>query len=326
MLDVISIGDATVDKFLKIKDATVVCNINKEICQLCFNYADKIPIESISETIGGNACNTSVAFRRLKLKSALYAYVGADEVGEKIKKTLKQEKVSTKFLKLLRGQKSNQSTVLNFQGERTILIFHEPRPYKFTLRDNETRWFYLTSMAKGSEKIFPKFLEYVAKNRSIVFYNPGTFQLRLGIETSKGILQKTHVLFLNKEEAVSWTMLAINAPIKAHLLALSRHGPKIVIITDGLNGSYAYDSRDEKYYFCPIFPSTRVEATGAGDSYASGFAAAQCHGLDVPEGMRWGSFNAASVVEYIGPQAGLLTLDKILEKSKKFKDFKVEGI
>lgn len=325
MFDIVSVGDSTLDIFLKISDATVVCNINKETCQICFNYADKIPVESINETLGGNACNTSVAFSRLQLKSALYSFAGNDEVGQKLKSTLKREKVSVKYLKLLKGQKSNQSTVLNFKGERTILIYHEPRQYDFKLRD-KTNWLYLTSMAKGSEKIFSKILKYIKSHSAKLAYNPGTFQLRMGAEGSKEILKQTEILFLNKEEAVSWTALEISAPIKTHLLTLSRLGPKIVVITDGLNGSYAYDSQTQKYYYMKIFESPRLEATGAGDSYGAGFTAARCYGLSVSEAMRWGSFNAAEVVQHIGPQAGLLKLEQIKEKSENFVDFQAEEI
>ncbi len=54
--------------------------------------------------------------------------------------------------------------------------------------------------------------------------------------------------------------------------------------------------------------------TGAGDSFATGTLAGLFHGETLPNAMRWGAANGASVVEYIGPQAGLLTFKPMQEK------------
>jgi len=52
MLDIISIGDATLDTFVRVHDATVSCTLDKKACQLCFNYAEKIPIQQMNQTLG----------------------------------------------------------------------------------------------------------------------------------------------------------------------------------------------------------------------------------------------------------------------------------
>ena len=57
--------------------------------------------------------------------------------------------------------------------------------------------------------------------------------------------------------------------------------------------------------------------TGAGDAYGTGVVAAFCYGKSLAEAMRWGAANGASVVEQIGPQAGLLTYDQMQEKLKE---------
>src|SRR3990172_1808168 len=58
--DVISIGDSTIDTFVKIHDATIECDINKQECRICLNYGGKIPVEDISHQVAGNAANVSV--------------------------------------------------------------------------------------------------------------------------------------------------------------------------------------------------------------------------------------------------------------------------
>ena len=89
----------------------------------------------------------------------------------------------------------------------------------------------------------------------------------------------------------------------------------MVVITDGGEGSFGYDG--EKYWKLDIFPAKLVEMTGSGDAFATGALAGLFHGKDLKEAMRWGAANGASVVEQVGPQAGLLTLSKMEEKLKE---------
>ena len=65
--DMISVGDATLDVFVNLIEASVLCNIQKDVCQLCLSYADKIPVESVQRVIGGNAANNAVGSSRLGL-------------------------------------------------------------------------------------------------------------------------------------------------------------------------------------------------------------------------------------------------------------------
>jgi ribokinase len=63
-----------------------------------------------------------------------------------------------------------------------------------------------------------------------------------------------------------------------------------------------------------------VERTGCGDAYASGFLSAVMNNQVIPEAMRWGTANAASVIGRVGSQAGLLTrteIDKMLSTHPK---------
>ncbi len=84
MFDLISIGDATIDNFVVIHDAEVKCNIDKTECKLCIDYGDKIAVDKLTHSVGGNAANNAVGSSRLKLKGAIYVNVGSDSSGEQI--------------------------------------------------------------------------------------------------------------------------------------------------------------------------------------------------------------------------------------------------
>ena len=88
--DLIAIGDSTLDTFVKIEEASVLCDFDKENCWLCLSYADKIPVEQLDQATGGNSSNMAVGSSRLGLKSAFYTVLGGDEVGRKILESLER--------------------------------------------------------------------------------------------------------------------------------------------------------------------------------------------------------------------------------------------
>ena len=48
IFDFVAIGDTTIHNFIRIKEASVNCDINKENRQICFDFANKVPYESVT--------------------------------------------------------------------------------------------------------------------------------------------------------------------------------------------------------------------------------------------------------------------------------------
>lgn len=311
--DMISIGDATLDLFVGIDEASVLCNLNKDVCLLCISYADKIAATSFQRVIGGNAANNAVGSSRLGLKAAIYTVVGSDDTGRKVMETMRRDKVASDYITVAKGQETNSSVVLNYKAERTILVYHIDRKYKMP-KFKPTKWFYLTSMGKNHYDFHMEFVEYVKRTDTKLGFNPGTHQLKLGLEKLRPMLEATSVLFVNKEEA---QRLVGQITDMKELLAATHHvGPKIVVITDGENGSYAHDG--VKYWQCGITDTPVVERTGAGDSFGTAFLAALIHGKSIPEALHWGTMNSASVIMKVGPEAGLLTKTQMAAWLRKY--------
>ena len=116
-LDLIAIGDSMLDVFLQIHEATVSCQLNKEQCLLCMEYAEKIPIESVIKIPGaGNASNAAVGAARLKMRSAIVSILGSDDVGKEVIARWKREHVDQRYVQIDTKHDTNYSTVLNFHG------------------------------------------------------------------------------------------------------------------------------------------------------------------------------------------------------------------
>lgn len=314
-VDLLTVGDATIDTFLFIHDAQVNCSLKKDACQLCVNYADKLPVEKLSRTVAGNAANNAVGSVRLGLKTIYTTTLGNDGSGEIIVRHLKREGVNTKYIKIDPMLETNASTVLSFKGERTIFVYHAPRKYALHARLPEAKFLYYTSVGENHAKLNAELVRYVKKTRARLAFNPGTYQLRAGFNSLKPVLAVTECLFVNKEEAAR--IVGEQKDMRSYLLALHRLGPRTVVITDGPAGSSVYSGK--KFYQMGIPDTKVVERTGAGDSFATAFLAALFYGKTVPEAMCWGTMNSSSVIMQVGPQAGLLTKLGLEKFHKKYK-------
>ncbi|MEK7211803.1 MAG: carbohydrate kinase family protein [Patescibacteria group bacterium] len=321
MYDIISIGDATLDTFLKLKDASVISNPEKTGSFLALSFGDKIAVVRFDQKVAGNALNNAVGSARLGMKTAFYSIVGDDETGQKILRRMKREGISLEYVQIDRGKDSNYSVVINCKGERTILVYHIKRTYILP-KLQKSKWIYYTSVGEGYEKLQSQLVRYLKRDGVKLGFNPGTHQLNKGILGMKSILPLTTVFFVNKEEAMK--LVGAQTNIKELLVRIRDYGPEIVVITDGPHGSYTYDGRG--FYKMGVIPMKLIEATGAGDAFATGFIAALFHDRSMTEAMRWGSANSASVVTKIGPQDGLLKIGEMRAMLKKFAKYKPEKI
>ena len=310
--DFVSFGDITIDAFIRLKDAEVHCDINNESCQLCMKFGQKIPFESVEEVFAvGNGPNAAVSALRLGLNSTLVANVGHDRNGEDCIETLKKEGMNPEFIRTHDGIKTNYHYVLQFGPERTILVKHEEYPYALPHFSEPPKWFYLTSLPVSTLQYQLDIAHYAKEHRVKLAFQPGTFQMQLGTEKLKEVYEATDVFFCNKEEAQQ-ILKNNSSDLKVLLAGVRALGPKIPVITDGINGSYLLDESGDAYHV-PMYPDPAppVSRTGAGDAAASTTIAYMIKGLSPTEAMMRGLINSASVVQQVGAQKGLLSADSV---------------
>lgn len=316
MHDFIAIGDIVTDAFIKLKDASVHCDIDTDKCTITLPFAEKIPYESVEEVSAvGNSPNASVAAAKLGLKSALVTNLGDDNEGAKCLETLKSEGVDTQFVSVHQGKKTNYHYVLWYEADRTILVKHEEYDYKLPALD-EPKWIYLSSLGNNTEKYHEEIIEYLKAHPSVnLAFQPGTFQILLGKDELKEIYERSKVFICNVTEAEK--ILGIDSIDISELLKRTKElGPEIVIITDGTKGAYAYDGTNMWHQSAYPDPKPPVDRTGAGDALASTTVVALALGENLETALKWGMINAMSVVQQVGAQRGLLSRSQIEEYLK----------
>jgi len=313
----LSIGDTVTDAFIRIKDASLHCSIDKERCEICFRFADKVPYEDVTIVPAvGNSANAAVAAARLGLSAALVSNVGDDYFGTECLDALRHERVATEFVKTHAGRKTNYHYVLWYEDDRTILIKHEE--YDYALSDAGTpRWAYLSSLGGNSLPFHQELEEYFTTHPEIkLAFQPGTFQMKFGREALAGMYKRSEVFICNKEEYQRILGMPEEYDVKKLMAAMHAVGPKIAVLTDGPKGAYASDA--SAAYFMPPYPDPKppYERTGAGDAFSSTFVAFLALGMSVEEALMRAPINSMSVVQYIGAREGLLTREKLEEYLK----------
>ncbi len=101
---------------------------------------------------------------------------------------------------------------------------------------------YLTSVAANTLPYHMEIADYLDANPKIkLCFQPGTFQMKLGLEELKRIYARTDLLVVNLEEARRLLGMDEKSDIKFLMKSLADRGPKLVAITNSISGSYLFD-------------------------------------------------------------------------------------
>lgn len=311
MYDFIAIGDTVIDAFIRLKDASVSGQPDTKEYKICLPFADKVPYEDVFVVPAvGNAANAAVSVSRLGIKSAIVSNIGDDQNGIDCLEAFNKDNVGTELIKINQGIKTNYHYVLWYKEDRTILIKHEVYPYILPEIGNP-KWIYFSSVSETAYPFHNTVAEYLETHPEIkLAFQPGKNEIRLGREKLARLYKRADILFCNVEEAekiLGIETLGINELLKR----LHELGPKIIVITDGPKGAYAYDGTDiwQQLPYPDIKPP--FERTGAGDAFASTVVGALMLGKTLPEALSWGAVNSMSVVQQVGAQKGLLTKEAL---------------
>lgn len=322
MFNILTIGDAVIDTNVFIDEATLECDVNQQNCQLCLNYADKIPLTDSFQALGGNAANTAIATAKLGLTSAILSPIGDDANGKIVREELEKQFVNTDFLFIDKKNKTRYSIILNFKKERTILSYHQKREYDLPENLPEADWIYYTSLSEGYESLQEKLLNFLNKHKSIrLAYNPGSIHLKK-LDLVKEVLSHTDILIVNLEEAekILGTNLNKEKNISSLVHGLLALGAKEAVVTNSGEGAWAGNT--DSVWHCPSFPVEVVSKTGAGDAFSAGYLAARFYDHDIATALSWGIANSCAAISSIGPKKNLLNKKEIIKMISKFSSIK----
>ena len=168
---------------------------------------------------------------------------------------------------------------------------------------SKASWVHLSSIAGRAATLNKIFKTLIKDQDTKMSWNPGKAELKLLTEEKFDLKQvPCEVFFVNTQE---WDLIK---DVQEEILA---NFPQVVV-TAGKEGGevYLYGKKSFRY---EGQAEQLVDATGAGDAFASAYIAALLDHREVNEAIVWGVRNASSVVSFYGAKAGLLRRAQMLE-------------
>ena len=346
MYDVITVGTATYDVFLKSSLFRVVRDphFNKSTGfptgeAECFSLGSKLEIEEPHFSMGGGAVNSAVTFARQKFSTALLIRIGEDSTGEEILSSLKIEGVKVLDIKDKEVGTGYSTILLAPSGERTVLVYRGAsslfKVKEINLEKLKAGCFYIVP-GNIELPIIKKIIDEAKLQRALVAVNPSKSYLEMGLSKLRSLFSKVDLVMVNREEAAYLTGVDFGDDVGI-FKKLDELVTGIAVMTDGSRGVLVSDG--EKIYKAGIFKEKEIaDRTGAGDAFGSGFVAGLLEKLkvnplaygeklkvkedDIKYAIRLGSANATSNVELIGAIDGILT-KKQFEEDERWRSLEI---
>jgi sugar/nucleoside kinase (ribokinase family) len=293
--DVIGIGASTID-ILKIVDH--------------FPAGEEVQKSSGSAIAGGGPVSTAiVTLTRLGAKVMMIDSIGDDWRGKLILDEFKNENVNVDLINVNKDYSSPMSVILvrKNDGARTIVFSPGSSPDVLPEVVSEE----LISQAKFIH-INGRHLEACSRACTIakstgtkISFDGGSHRYKKKLDE---IISLSDICAVAKDFAFNYSgMENINEAAQSILNA----GPEIVIITDGLNGSFLFTKEIKGHHQKAFTIKNTIDTTGCGDSYHGAFLFGLCKGYDLFESMKIASAVAAINSTKLGGRAALPDLKKL---------------
>lgn len=337
----VTVGSATVDIITVIADRDIerVSMTNANASFLLLEQGRKLDAQSITIHPGGGAVNCGVGLARLGFSVAPMVKLGEDLNGEQILERFAEEGLSTANVRrsgalnsgitVMVSSHERNATIFTFRGTNTLITEEDVPAAMFAGAD----LVHVSGLSNRSADQFPHVVAAAHGAGAFVSANPGIRQLTSRREAFFGALADLDLLSLNRVEAEALVPALVaqfddpetvqlpedapdlmrrglrgagfDMPLEGFFAALHTLGVGHVSVTDGASGAYL--SQAGGVCFCPPLKVEPAGTAGAGDAFASTLAGALVAARSPGDALALATVNAASVVEHVDTQSGLMT-------------------
>ncbi len=259
---------------------------------------------------GGPAATALVTLARLGVRTAMLDAIGDDWQGDFIRAGFKKEGVCADYLQVTPGRTSSTASILVRQsdGARTIIFAAGTRE---GLLPEDVPVSLITSArflhVNGRHQAACLHACHIAKANGVyVSFDGGAHHYQPAM---RQLVPLTDICIVARNFAEQYTGTA-EMEIAGHTLLVE--GPRLVAITDGLNGSWVFN-RDGEFFHQPAFAMPRVvDTTGCGDSYHGAFLYGLLQDWSLRETAALAAAVAALNTQALGGRAALPSLEQVV--------------
>jgi len=301
MYDLVSIGTISVDLYFKGKNFTFKNN------RFALAVGGKYIANQFDIKIGGGGANVAIGVAHHGFRTAVIGKIGNNPFKKIILNHLKTHKVSTNLIDQENNYYNLSAILLTQKGERTIIHYSTPHQDLFSANNQlfgltKTKIIYLGNLPEVSLTQRIKFLKFIGKHKIIRILNLGVIDCRRPKNQLKEIFKETDILIVNGYE-FSEIVKAPHKDIQFNDDVISWYIPslfeKIVVITEGEKGSFAY-FKGKVFYQRALKPAKIIDTTGAGDAYTAGFICGFLKYHNIEIAMKKGAIYSSYILAKIG--------------------------
>lgn len=252
---------------------------------------------------GGPVATALATLARLGARTAMVDAIGDDWQGKLILEEFHRANVSSKHIRVRPGFTSAITSILVHQGTGSRAIYHFPGnapelspdelPFEVILN---CKFLHINGRHLEACK---KAIKEAKKSGVKISFDGGAGRYRYELDP---LIPEVNILIAAKAFAQACTGENLVFEMGKRLL---KKGPQIVVITDGLQGSWIFE-QDNLSFHQPAFLMPKViDTTGCGDSYHGAFLFGLMNHYPLPETARFASAVAALNTQGLGGRTAL---------------------
>lgn len=269
---------------------------------------EKVAMDELSMQGGGRAGTAAATVARLGGSVAIFARVGDDHFGRRIREAFEADGVDTTWLIEVPGARSHFAfcVVDRPTGKRTIFYDHGTKgrfsedeldraallDCRCLLTDSHHEWVSVAAARRAQEAGVPVVLD-----------------LERPRPCNQALLEASTYPIVPADYAL---VLTDTASVEEAGREMLRRGAQAAVITAGSEGAYGF-SADEAIHQPAIPVEPLVDTTGAGDVFHGAFAYGVALGYDLRTNLRFAATVAALKCRKLGGRAGIPTMDEVRE-------------
>jgi len=287
-------------------------------------------VAGFASQAGGSAANTLCGLAKLGVRAGFVGVVGDDEAGRRLMDDLARHGVDASQVKVKKGDTGSTLCLSDSRSRRAIYVMPGANsllaPEDLDLEYiSQAKIFHLSSFVHEAQLELQKRLAAQLPASVKISFAPGSLYAAKGIEQLAPLLERAHLLFVNRTEMVQLTgqdfaagarkclelgchtvvttlgNITTKLPGKAHQVTVAAH----VLSRDG--GEHCIESRAKQGQ--PV-----ADTTGAGDAFAAGFLYGIIKGKPLTQCGLLAEIMARFCVGRVGARAGLPTLVEVAEE------------
>lgn len=307
MKSILGIGNALTDILAVFPDASILREYH--LPQGSMQHVDletgdriwsKLKEYGVKYVPGGSAANTITCTSILGMPSGFFGKIGDDELGSLYKSTMEQFGVKATLLKGTKGSGRAMCFITGTNAERTFadymgaaleLVPEDLKPEFFEGYD----YFHIEGYLVQNQDLISKAVKMAKKAGCKISIDMASYNV---VESNEAFFHNlvenyVDIVFANESEARAFTKKEPREAVREIAKQC-----EIAVVNIGPDGSLLM--MGEEFHAIDARPADKVDATGAGDTFAAGFLFAHSLGMPLKVCGEVGSILASKVLEVVG--------------------------